>query len=329
MTKAWESSGVIARAGSPAGISYRVIGADGVERDIAGLPDWIAAIRSGAVEPGCLFLDREKRRWRSVSDLDVFDEAVQAVTREASGGEFRYEAVDVESGPSVIQDSGSDSKSFAKRARNSALLWAALAAVVLVALAAWAAGSGLLATVEMFIRRIPEPALIGGAAVLFVVLAEEFYWFAVSMVGVRNTGPTRRFALQVLSLLTTGLLLYVAFAFFSTEGFQPSLRFFARNVAVVGVAYAVSLFLWSIPLLRGTDATPARKALASTVASAMVAGTLYMAVAPSVRHEVTPTPARMTPRASGATTPSPPRVSMVMRAPRPAGTDSFGRGRSC
>jgi hypothetical protein len=147
-------------------------------------------------------------------------------------------------------------------------------------------------------------------AVLFVVLAEEFYWFAVRMVGVRSTGPIRRFALQVLSLLTTGLLLYVAFEFFSTAGFQPSLRFFERNVAVVGVAYAVSLFLWSIPLLRGTDATPARKALASTVASAMVAGTLYMAVAPSVRHEVTPTPPRMTPRPSGATMPSPPRVSI-------------------
>ena len=302
---------MIARAGQPAGTTYRVIGADGVERDMAGLPDWIAAIRSGAVEAGCLFLDREARRWRSVSDLDIFDEAMQAVAREASGGEFRYGTVDLESRPSALQDSGSDSESFAKQARNSAWLWAASAAVVLVALAAWAAGSGLRGSVEMVIRQIPEPALIGGVAVLFVVLAEEFYWFAASMVGVRSTGPTRRFALQVLSLLTTGLLLYVAFAFFSTEGFQPGLQsFFARNVAVVGVAYAVSLFLWSIPLLRGTDATPARKALASTVASAMVAGTLYMAVAPSVRHEVTPTPPRMTPRPSGATMPSPPRVSI-------------------
>jgi hypothetical protein len=287
-----------------------VIGADGVERDITGLPAWIAAVQSGAVERGCLFLDRETGRWRPVSHLDIFDEAMQAVAIEASSGEFRHEAVDLESRPSARQDSGSDSESFTKQARNSALLWAASAAVVLVALAAWAAGSGLLAAVEMFVRQIPEPALIGGAAVLFVVLAEEFYWFAVSMVGVKSTGTTRRFALQVLSLLTTGLLLYVAFAFFSTEGFQPSLRFFARNVVVVGIVYAVSLFLWSIPLLRGMDATPARKALASTVASAMVAGTLYMAVAPSVRHEVTPTPAGMTPRASGATMPSPPRVSI-------------------
>jgi len=287
-----------------------VIGADGVERDMAGLPDWIAAIRSGAVEPASLFLDREMRRWRPVSNLDIFEEALRAVAIQASGGELRYETVDLESRPSAPQDSGSDSESVTKQARNSARLWAASAAVVLVALAAWAAGSGLLGSVEMVIRQIPELALIGGVAVLFLVVAEEFYWFAASMVGVRSTGPIRRFALQVLSLLTTGLLLYVAFEFFSTAGFQPSLRFFERNVAVVGVAYAVSLFLWSIPLLRGTDATPARKALASTVASAMVAGTLYMAVAPSVRHEVTPPPPRMTPRPSGATMPSPPRVSI-------------------
>jgi hypothetical protein len=310
MAKAWKSSGGIARTGQPAGILYRVIGSDGAERDMTGLPDWIGAIRSGAVEARCLFLDRETGRWRPVSHLDIFDEAMQAVAIEASGGEFRFEAVDLESRPSALQDSGSDSETFSKQARDSALLWAASAAVVLVALAAWAAGSGLLATVEMFVRQIPEPALIGGAAVLFVVLAEEFYWFAMSMVGVRSTGTTRRFALQVLSLLTTGLLLYVALAFFSTEGFQPSLRFFARNVVVVGIVYAVSLFLWSIPLLRGMDATPARKALASTVASAMVAGTLYMAVAPSVRNEVTPTPTRMTPRPSGATMPLPPRVSI-------------------
>jgi len=297
---------MIARVGPPAGPSYRVIDADGVERDMAGLPDWIAAIRSGVVEPRCLFLDCETRRWRPVSNLDIFDEAMQAAAIEASGGEFQYEAVDLESRPSALQDPVSDSESFTKQARNSALLWGVSAAVVLVALAAWSAGPGLQATVEAFIRQIPRPALIAGAAVLFVVLAEEFHWFAVRLVGVRSTGPTRRFALQVLSLVTTGLLLYVAFAFFSTEGFQPGLQsFFARNVAVVSVVYAVSLFLWSIPLFRGTDATPARKALASTVASAMVAGTLYMAVVPSVRNEAAPTPTRTAPRPSGATMPSP------------------------
>ncbi|HMA70204.1 MAG TPA: hypothetical protein VKP67_01740 [Xanthobacteraceae bacterium] len=297
---------MIAHNGPPAGIQYRVIGTDGVERDMAGLPDWIAAIRSDAVEGGCLFLDGETARWRPVSHLDVFNKAIQAVDIEARGGKFRHEAVDLESCPSALQDPVSDSESFTKQARNSMLLWGVSAAVVLVALAAWSAGPGLQATVEAFIRQIPKPALIAGAAVLFVLLAEEFYWFAVILVGVRSTGATRRFALQVLSLLTTGLLLYVAFAFLSAEGFQRSfLRFFASNVAIVGVVYAVSLFLWSIPLFRGTDATPARKALASTVASAMVAGTLYMAVVPSVRNEAAPTPTRTAPRPSGATMPSP------------------------
>ena len=310
---------MIAHNGPSTGIQYRVIGTDGVERDMAGLPDWIAAMRSGAVEAGCLFLDREMQRWRPVSHLDIFDEATQAVAIEASRGEFRHEAVDLETRRSGLQESGSDSENVTKQPPNSAWLWAASAAVVLMAIAAWAVGSGSPATVEMLVRQIPEPVLIGGAAVLFLVLAEEFYWLAVSMVGIRSTCPTRRFALQILSSPTTGLLLYVGFALFSTEGFQPTLRFFARNVAVVGIAYAVSLFLWSIPLLRGKDATPARKALASAVASAMVAGTLYMAVAPSARHEATPTPSRMAPRPSGATMSSHYRAD---GAPRPAGTDS-------
>src|SRR5258708_25615729 len=77
MAKAWKSSGVIARPGPPAGTAYRVIGADGVERNMSDLSDWIVAIRSGAVEPGPLFLDHETQRWRPVSDLDIFDEAKQ------------------------------------------------------------------------------------------------------------------------------------------------------------------------------------------------------------------------------------------------------------
>src|SRR5215468_6209933 len=78
MEKAWKSSGVIARSGLSTGTTYRVIGADGVERNMSDLSDWIVAIRSGAVEPGSLFLDHETQRWRPVSDLDIFDQAKQA-----------------------------------------------------------------------------------------------------------------------------------------------------------------------------------------------------------------------------------------------------------
>ncbi len=345
MAEAWKSSGVIAGPEPPAGTAYRVIGADGVERNMSDLPDWIVAIRSGAVEPGSLFLDHETQRWRPVSDLEIFDEAKQA--EQVSEDRHRSNGSKPESGQSAIQGSGSGSENLAKRARNSALIWAISAAVLLIAFTAWAKGSALVAAVQTFIRQAPEPVRIGGAAVLFVILAEEFYWFSLMMVRVGSTSFARRFVLQVLSLLTGCVLLYAAFALFSTGGFQPNFRFFARNAGVVGVAYAVSLLLWSMLLLREPDATAAKKALASIVASAMLAGTFYMAVAPSVRREaqtdiqnvsdagaqvvptvpasIAPAPTRMTPTPSGITVPSPLRVSIpptptrVMSAPPPAG----------
>lgn len=267
MTKASKSSGAIVHPDLPAGAIYRVIGADGVERTISDLSDWIVAIRSGAVEPRSLFLDEETQRWRPVSDLDFFDEAKQATEVSEARG----------------RSNGGPEKS-AKRKRNSTLGWAVAATVALIAFTAWAAGSVLVADVQTLIRRIPDPVRIGGAAVLLVILAEEFYWFSLMMFGVR-TSFVRRFALQALSLPTASVLLYAAFALFSTEAFEPSRWFFAKYAAFAGAAYAVSLLLWSILLLRGPDATAAKKALAGLVASIMLVGTLYMAVTPSVRQE--------------------------------------------
>jgi hypothetical protein len=281
MAEAWKSSGVIAGPEPPGGTVYRVIGADGVERNMSDLSDWIVAIRSGAVEPGSLFLDHETQRWRPVSNLDIFDEAKQA--EQVSEARHRSNGSKPENGLSTVQGSGSED--LARRARNSALVWAISAAVGLIAFTVWAAGSALVAAVQTLIRQAPEPARIGGAAVLFVILAEEFYWLSLMMVRAGSTSFVRRFALQVLSLLTTCALLYAGFAFFSTGGFEPKIGFFARNAVFVGVAYTVSLLLWSILLLRGPDATAAKKALAGIVASVMLAATFYMAVAPSVRHE--------------------------------------------
>jgi hypothetical protein len=283
MANAWKSSGIVARPGPPAGTAHRVIGADGVERSMSDLSDWIVAVRSGAVEPGSLFLDHETQRWRPVSDLDIFDEAKQA--EEVGEARHRSSGPKAESSPSEIQGSGSGPENLAKRARSSTLVWVISAMVVLIAFTAWAAGSALVAAVQTIIRQTPDPVRIGGAAVLFVILAEEFHWFSLMMFGVGSTSFVRRSALQALSLLTTCVLLYAAFAFFSAGGFELSLRFFARYAAFACVAYAVSLLLWSILLLRGPDATAAKKALASTVASIMLAGTFYMAVTPPVRHE--------------------------------------------
>lgn len=273
----------IAHPRLPAGTTYRVIGADGVERNMSHLSDWIVAIRSGTVEPRSLFLDHETQCWRPVSDLDIFDEAKH--TKEVSEAHDRSNGSKAESGPSPIQGAGFGPGNLAKRARSSALVWAIAATLVLVAFTAWAAGSALMVAMQTFIRQTPDPVRIGGAAVLFVILAEEFHWFSLTMFGVGGTSFIRRFALQALSLLTACILLYAALALFSTGGFEPSLQFFARHAAFAGVAYAVSLLFWSVLLLRGPDATAAKKALASMVASIMLAGTFYMAVAPSVRQE--------------------------------------------
>jgi hypothetical protein len=274
MVETEKSSTEIACSAPPASTSYRVIGADGFERDMTDLADWIVAIRSGAVEPQSLFLDRETLRWRPVAQLDIFVEAEQAVAKDAVGVGDRSGGV----------QPGSGSQNVSARARTSTFLWAALAVAVVIALAAWAVGSALPPVVQMLVRRALEPARIGAAAVLFVILGEEFHWFVATMVGMKSTSPARRFALQVLALLTTCVLLYAAFALFSTDGFQLNAGFFVRNATVVGLAYALSLFLWSIPLLGGTSATPARKMLVSIIASAMLAGSVYMGLAPFVRH---------------------------------------------
>lgn len=272
MTKASKSSGAIVHPDLPAGAIYRVIGADGVERTMSDLSDWVVAIRSGAVEPRSLFLDDETQRWRPVSDLDFFDEAKQAT--EVSEARYRSNGAKPESGPEKL----------AKRKRNSTLSWAVAATVALIAFTVWAAGSVLVADVQTLIGRIPDPVRIGGAAVLLVILAEEFYWFSLMMFGV-GTSFVRRFAVQALSLPTAPALLYAAFAFFSTQAFEPSRWFFVKYAALAGAVYAVSLLLWSMLLLRGPDATAAKKALAGLVASIMLVGTLYMAVTPSVRQE--------------------------------------------
>jgi hypothetical protein len=272
----------IGRSEAPASTSYRVIGADGFERDMRGLAEWIVAIRSGAVQAQSLFLDRETLRWRPVAELGIFIEAESAIATDAigvGGGDVK-----LESGQAPTLDSGPGSENISARARSSTFLLAALAVAVVIALVAWAAGSAPPAAVQTFVWQAPELARVGAAAVLLVILGEEFHWFAATLVGMRCTSPARRFALQVLTLLTTCVLLYAAFALFSTNSFQLNARFFVKNATVVGLAYALSLFLWSIPLLGGTNATPARKMLVSAIASAMLASTVYMGLATFVRH---------------------------------------------
>jgi hypothetical protein len=244
----------IARFEQEAGASYRVIGPDGVERNVVGIADWIATIRSGAIDDGCLFFDAQAKRWRPLPTLEIYTQAKSAV---------------VES-----------SNSRAARGRY-AVVGGLLAALMLLALAAWAAGGQV--DVQSLGQRIPRLVLLGGAGLAVVLLAEEFYWLALRLTGLGGTRPGARFGVQVLSLSTTGLAVYAGMAISKGDPDTP-ISFLVRNAVPIGVGYTVVVFLWSIPLVRLSGASPAKKALAGVLASAMLFGTLYMALAPSARH---------------------------------------------
>jgi len=252
----------IARLEQEAGASYRVIGRDGVERNFAGIADWIAAIRSGAIDNGCLFFDVEAQRWQPVPTLEIYIQAEQAVTTGASG--------------SVVVDSRNS-----RAARGRYAVVGGLLALVLLALAAWRAGGQV--DVQSFVQRVPRPALFGGAGLAVVLLAEEFYWLALRLTGLGGTRAGARFGVQALSLSTTALSVYAGIAL-SKADLDTPISFLVNNAVSIGVGYAVVVFLWSIPLVRLSRVSPARKALASILASAMLFGTLYMAFAPSARH---------------------------------------------
>jgi hypothetical protein len=97
-----ESPMEIGCSAPPASTSYRVIGADGFERDMRGLADWIVAIRSGAIGPESLFFDSQTLRWRQVSELSIFIEAEQAIATAAIGVGGRSGGVKPESGRAPI-----------------------------------------------------------------------------------------------------------------------------------------------------------------------------------------------------------------------------------
>jgi hypothetical protein len=244
----------IARFEQEAGASYRVIGPDGVERNVVGIADWIAAIRSGAIDDGCLFFDAQAKRWRPLPTLEIYTQAKSAL------------------------DESSNSR--AARGRY-AVVGGLLAALMLLALAAWAAGGQV--DVQSLVQRIPRPALLGGAGLAVVLLAEEFYWLALRLTGLGGTRAGARFGVQVLSLSTTALALYAGMAISKGDP-GTHISILVSNAVFIGVGYAVVVFLWSIPLVRLSGASPAKKALATVLASAMLFGTLYMAFAPSVRH---------------------------------------------
>jgi hypothetical protein len=209
-----------------------------------------------------LFFDVQAQRWQPVPALEIYVQAEEAVTTGANG--------------SAVVDRRN---SHAARGRYAAI--GGLLALVLLALAAWGAGGQI--DVQSFVQRVPSPALFGGAGLAVVLLAEELYWLALRLTGLGGTRAGARFGVQALSLSTTALSAYAGIVI-SKADLDAPVSFLVSNALPIGVGYAVAVFLWSIPLMRLSRASPAKKALASILASAMLFGTLYMAFAPSARH---------------------------------------------
>jgi hypothetical protein len=258
-------SAVTAPSAQEVGTFRRVIGRDGVERDIVNRADWMAAIQSNAVDEGCLFFDPKAQRWRPLSELDLYSSAVSAITTAAGPGKNSGSETHVSPG------SGSRTFSFA----YSFALWSVLVAIGAIAFLTWTSGLKLTAL------QIPFFVLIAGMMLVTILLGQEFHWFALRLLGVTDTRLAQRLGAQLGSLLTTAFLSYLALGPISLKTPEAVLVTFVKNVALIGGIYAPALLLWSLIMLR--RGSLAKKTLASVLAAAMLIGTLYMGLTPLTR----------------------------------------------
>lgn len=308
-------------------VAHRVIGNDGVERIVLGLADWVSAIRWGQVDDGCLFWDDQLQRWRPVPTLAAYIGAKEAVAAEALGGEpHPTPAASAALGsleerasldglePSRLSGTEPSADAAARKVEGSlarTVGWIILAGMTALAVMAWNAGpTGVIATLEAFLRQFPPPVSVIAACIVWLVLAEEFHWFAFRLMGVRTTSLFERLGVQLVAGSATALIVYAiarypgqtsawrtavgqvfgagalsnfegALAALSTGRIKAALDLaFIRTAALTGVIYAAMVVLSSA--LSAGRALSARRAIASLLAAAMIFGTCYMALAPAV-----------------------------------------------
>ncbi len=220
-------SAVTASSAQEVGTFRRVIGRDGVERDMISRADWMAAIQSNAVDEGCLFFDPEAQRWRRLSELDLYSSAVSAITTAAGPGK--------NSGSETHVSPGSVSRTFSFT--HSFALWLVLIAVGALAFLTWTSGF------QSTALRVPFFALIAGMVLVFILLGQEFHWFALRLLGVTDTRLAQRLGVQLGSLLTTAFLGYLALGPISVKTPEAVVVTFVRNAALIGSIYAPALLL--------------------------------------------------------------------------------------
>jgi hypothetical protein len=258
---------------------HRVIGRDGVERNIVGPAEWIAAVRSNTVDDACLFFDPESQRWRPLRELGMYCSAVAT-----ADGPNDLSAAMKGSATETLVRQGSEARpsllGLSGLLTRSAAVWWFVVVVGSLAVLTWATGPGL----QFVVHLVPLPALIAGLVLVLISLGEEFHWFALRLVGLTTTRLGERLCVQVGALLTTALISYLALGQISLTAPEATLLSFVRNAVAIGGIYALAMFLWSLPLIALSFSAPGKKALASLLAAAMLIGTFYMALAPSARQ---------------------------------------------
>jgi hypothetical protein len=115
-----------------------------------------------------------------------------------------------------------------------------LIAVGALAFLTWTSGFQLTAL------RVPFFALIAGMVLVFILLGQEFHWFALRLLGVTDTRLAQRLGVQLGSLLTTAFLGYLALGPISVKTPEAVVVTFVRNAALIGSIYAPALLLWSL-----------------------------------------------------------------------------------
>ena len=347
-------------------MTYRVIGPDGCEREIGPIvAEWAAAIQSGHADGECLFWDSRAQRWSNVSTLEVYQDARdKTIASRAPEDPANSHPAGVSPAPLKNSEAHSlDALDLSHRAeadesitdlsrdrpRQSRPVRSILSVLIVGACltVAFALMYGdterLVAAAGRFFRQVPWQANAMASVLIALLALEEFYWFALRLLGIGYSRFLPRICVQGLSLLAAVLVLYAAglgqgyfgrgieggapgtglqldlkfpervFSALAAGDFKAGLSIISLEHAfVMGIVYACAVFVFTVLLLPRVSFL--RSALSSTLASALIFATFYLALVPLTKPKTSRT-------AETQTTGTPPEATGQAAIRAACGTD--------
>lgn len=307
---------------------YRVIGTDGLEHELASLPDWDALIRAGLLQHDSLYWDEEAARWRPVTRLETYRKAKQLIGDSEGPANSTPAEIDSDTAAATLPEAWPEPDFQApprprQKWRIENLLAVAIGGIVCAALivALWIGNASRMPAV---LSQIPPRAYLALFLIAALFVAEEFLWLLLRMLQFRRSSFFSRLSVQAVAALITGAAIYVASvaapdlsrwaAWGERYGLHLEPNFprrlvnvvlyadpatalnviFVQNVAVVAIIYALAFFLASGPFLPRLGFL--KRSVASIAIAAMLFGTVHMALVPLL----SPPPGRAPPRLSQA-----------------------------